>query len=126
VDRYRYQLKTFIKRETERLREVKTIDYIGYSREYQTYIFEKYVYKGQIIAINEHDFFKVKRQEIKTLASSPAITLNPKKQFDPSWWNDFHKVRGAKVLWLWLGGWVHILLNKSVPCTAHTLYGNCR
>ncbi|HAV6109641.1 TPA: toprim [Acinetobacter baumannii] len=102
-------LETFIKRETERLREVKTIDYIGYSREYQTYIFEKYaVHKGQIIAINEHDFFKVKRQEIKTLASSPAITLNPKKQFDPSWWNDFHKVRGAKgivALAWWMGSY---------------------
>ncbi len=103
------QLETFIKRKTERLREVKTIDYIGYSREYQTYIFEKYaVHKGQIIAINEHDFFKVKRQEIKTLASSPAITLNPKKQFDPYWWKDFYRVRGEKgiiALAWWMGSY---------------------
>lgn len=103
------QLETFIKRTTERLREVKTIDYIGYSREYETYIFEKHaVHKGQVIPINEHDFFKIKRKEIKTLASSPAITINPKKEFNPTWWNDFYRVRGAKgiiALAWWMGSY---------------------
>lgn len=103
------QLETFIKTTTENLREVKTIDFIGYSREYKTYIFEKYaVHQGQILEINEHDFFKVKRMEIKTLASSPAITLNPKQEFKPTWWNDFYKVRGPKgviALAWWLGSY---------------------
>ena len=93
----------------EDLKTVLTIDFVGYSREHETYIFEKYaVHKGQVIPINEHDFFKVKRKEIKTLASSPEISLNPKKQFDPSWWNDFHKVRGAKgivALAWWMGSY---------------------
>ncbi|WP_347453634.1 toprim domain-containing protein [Acinetobacter thermotolerans] len=104
-----HQLETFIKTTTENLREVKTIDFIGYSREYKTYIFEKYaVHQGQILEINEHDFFKVKRMEIKTLASSPAITLNPKQEFKPTWWNDFYKVRGPKgviALAWWLGSY---------------------
>ena len=103
------QLETFIKRTTERLREVKTIDFIGYSREYETYIFEKHaVHKGQVIHINEHDFFKIKRKEIKTLASSPAITINPKQEFDPYWWNDFYRVRGSKgiiALAWWMGSY---------------------
>ena len=103
------QLETVMKRSTERLREVKTIDFIGYSREYETYIFEKHaVHKGQVIPINEHDFFKIKRKEIKTLASSPAITINPKKEFDPYWWNDFYRVRGAKgiiALAWWMGSY---------------------
>lgn len=103
------QLETYIKRTTERLREVKTIDYIGYSREYETYVFEKYaVHKGQVIPINEHDFFKVKRKEIKTLASSPAITINPKKEFSTNWWKDFYRVRGSKgiiALAWWMGSY---------------------
>lgn len=43
-------LKPFIKRKTERLREVKTIDFIGYSKEHDVYIFDQYaVHKGQVI-----------------------------------------------------------------------------
>ena len=91
------------------LKTVHTVDFIGYSREYQTYLFEKYaIHKGQIIPINEHNFFKVKRKELKTLAVSPAITLNPKQEFKPSWWNDFHRVRGAKgivALAWWMGSY---------------------
>jgi hypothetical protein len=52
-----HQLETFIKRKTERLREVKTIDFIGYSKEYEAYIFDKFaVHKGQVIHKNQHDF----------------------------------------------------------------------
>lgn len=103
------QLETFVKFKTERLREVKTIDFIGYSREYSTYIFEKFaVNKGQIIAINEQDFFKVGRMELKTLANSPVISLNPKQEFKPTWWKDFYRVRGAKgviALAWWMGSY---------------------
>lgn len=93
------QLEAFVKRKTERLREVKTIDFIGYSREHQAYVFNQHaVHKGQIIAINDHDYFKLGRLELKTLANNPVIQLNPKKPFQPTWWKDFAKVRGAKGL----------------------------
>lgn len=111
------QLETYIKRTTERLREVKTIDYIGYSREYDTYIFENYaVHKGQVIPINEHDFFKVGRKEIKTLANSPAITVNPKKEFNTDWWKDFYRVRGSKgviALAWWMGSYFAEQIRKE-------------
>ena len=88
-----------MKNQTERLREVKTIDFIGYSKEYQAYIFNKHaVYKGQVIDINDHDFYKVGRIELKTLANSPNVQLNPKSTFKPTWWKDFYRVRGAKGL----------------------------
>ena len=35
-----HQLLTFMKQNTERLREVKTIDFMGYTKEYGAYIFE--------------------------------------------------------------------------------------
>jgi hypothetical protein len=85
------QLETFIKRKTERLREVKTIDFIGYSKEHDVYIFDQYaVHKGQVIHKNEHDFFKTNKKEIKTLAATPVIHLNPKKEFKPTWWRDYY------------------------------------
>ncbi|MFX9142644.1 toprim, partial [Acinetobacter baumannii] len=46
----------------------------------------------------EHDYFKIKRLELKSLAKSPVITLNPKKEFKPFWWKDFYRVRGSKGL----------------------------
>lgn len=101
------QLETFIKRKTERLREVKTIDFIGYSKEYQAYVFDQYaVYKGQIIHKNEHDFFKAGNKEIKTLAASPIIRLNAKQEFKPTWWKDFYSLQGEKglILLAWWTG----------------------
>ncbi|RZG65360.1 toprim [Acinetobacter bouvetii] len=101
------QLETFIKRKTERLREVKTIDFIGYSKEYQAYIFDQYaVHKGQIIHKNEHDFFKAGNKEIKTLAASPIISLNAKQEFKPVWWKDFYSLQGEKglILLAWWTG----------------------
>ena len=101
------QLETFIKRKTERLREVKTIDFIGYSKEYQAYIFDQYaVHKGQVIHKNEHDFFKAGNKEIKTLAASPIISLNAKQEFKPVWWKDFYSLQGEKglILLAWWTG----------------------
>ncbi|MGQ0441032.1 hypothetical protein ACT4UT_32840, partial [Bacillus sp. B-TM1] len=78
---------------------MKTIDFMGYTKEYGAYIFEKHaVYKGNVIHINDHDFYKLGRLELKTLAGSPSIKLNPKQEFKPTWWKDFYRVRGAKGL----------------------------
>lgn len=101
------QLETFIKRKTERLREVKTIDFIGYSKEHDVYIFDQYaVHKGQVIPKNEHDFFKTNKKEIKTLASTPVIHLNPKKEFKPTWWRDYYTLNGevGLILLAWWTG----------------------
>lgn len=102
-----HQLETFIKRKTERLREVKTIDFIGYSKEYEAYIFDKFaVHKGQVIHKNQHDFFKTGNKEIKTLAASPVIHLNAKQEFSPTWWKDFYALQGEKglILLAWWTG----------------------
>lgn len=103
------QLETFVKRKTERLREVKTIDFIGYSKEHLVYIFDKHaVHKGQVIHKNEHDYFKTGRKEIKSLAQSPIIKLNPSDEFNPSWFKDFYELNGEKgliILAWWTGSY---------------------
>ncbi len=101
------QLETFIKRKTERLREVKTIDFIGYSKEHDIYIFDQFaVHKGQVIPKNEHDYFKTNKKEIKTLASTPVIHLTTKKEFKPTWWRDYYDLNGevGLILLTWWTG----------------------
>lgn len=94
-----HQLETFIKSKTERLKEVKTIDFIGYSSEHKSYVFNEHaVHAGNVININEHDYYKIKRTELKTLAKTPNIQLNPKQEFKPTWWHDFYRVRGDRGL----------------------------
>ena len=116
------QLETFIKRKTEKLREVKTIDFIGYSKDYQAYIFDQYaVHNGQVIPKNEHDFYKTGKKELKSLANSPVIHLNPKKEFQASWWKDFYSLNGANgliILAWWTGTYFAEqirALNSSYP-----------
>ncbi len=116
------QLETFIKRKTEKLREVKTIDFIGYSKDYQTYIFDQYaVHKGQVIHKNEHDFFRTGKKELKSLANSPVIHINPKKEFKPTWWKDYYTLNGANgliILAWWTGSYFAEqirAMNSSYP-----------
>lgn len=112
-----HQLLTFMKMKTERLREVKTIDFIGYSKEYQAYVFNKHaVYKGQIVEINNHDFYKLGKTELKTLANSPNIQLSPKKPFKPTWWKDFYRVRGSKGL-IALAWWTGSYFAEQIRAT---------
>lgn len=92
-------LERIVKRQNEGIREVKTIDFIGYAKEHQTYIFSKYaIHKGQIIPINEYDYFKIGRHELKTLALQPEIQINPKQTFDPSWYKKLWITKGVKGL----------------------------
>lgn len=104
------QLQTILKNEInpERLKEVKTTDFIGYSKEYSTYLFKNHaVYKGKLIHINNNDYFNAGKNELKTLATTPIITLS-KEPFQPHWWQDNFKINGEKgliILAWWAGSY---------------------
>lgn len=99
------QLEVFVKQEIEEIKEVKTIDFIGYSKEHKAYIFKDVaVSKGRMVKLNEHDYFRLGKLEIKTLARQPEIDINIKKDFQPFWWNDFLKINGIRGLII-LGWW---------------------
>ncbi len=103
------QLDTIMKQQTAGLKEVKTTDFIGYSKDYQAYIFnDTAIAKGKIIKINEQDYYKIGRIEVKSLANDPMLQLNTKDQADFSWWRDFHTVRGdygTIIMAWWLGSY---------------------
>jgi hypothetical protein len=93
------QLEIFVKRETEGLKSVDTIDWVGYSIDHQAYIFKKHAFhKGATVEINDQDYFKVGRKEVKSLAVEPEILFNTKKEFKPDWIKLFLLTKGAKGL----------------------------
>lgn len=101
------QLDIIMRHQTEALKEVKTTDFIGYSKEFGAYIFNDIaVHKGKSVAINEQDYFKLGRLEVKSLANSPMMQLNTKDKPNFDWWPKFNKVRGdygTVVMAWWLG-----------------------
>ena len=101
------QLDIIMRHQTEALKEVKTTDFIGYSKEFGAYIFnDTAVHKGKAVAINEQDYFKLGRLEVKSLANSPIMQLNTKDKPNFDWWPKFNSVRGdygTVVMAWWLG-----------------------
>lgn len=101
------QLDVIMRHQTEALKEVKTTDFIGYSKEFGAYIFNDIaVHKGKSVAINNQDYFKLGRLEVKSLANSPILQLNTKDKPSFDWWPKFNQVRGAYgtvIMAWWLG-----------------------
>ncbi|WP_019519360.1 toprim domain-containing protein [Faucicola boevrei] len=102
------QLDILAKRQMEDLKEVKTTDFIGYSKENGAYIFNDTAVKdGKFYQKNAHDYFKIGRTEIKSLANDPILHIST-AQADFGWWHNFHYVRGdygTIVLAWWLGSY---------------------
>jgi hypothetical protein len=75
---------------------VKTIDYIGYNIDHDVYVFEDYaVEKGNIIALNNEDFFQLKKLAIKSTHELKQ-TLTTQKPID--FIDDFKLAFGTKGL----------------------------
>lgn len=75
------QLERYLMDKTHNIKTVETIDYIGYSKEHETYVWnEVAVRHGRIAKINKEDFYQFGRMSLKTLASSPEIHVSTNKQ----------------------------------------------
>lgn len=103
------QLDIIIRRQMEGLKEVKTTDFIGYTKEHKAYIFNDLAFfKGKAVNKNDQDYYKIGRLEIKSLAVSPVLSINTEDTPDFSWWHNYHRVRGTYgtiVLAWWLGSY---------------------
>ncbi|RZP89602.1 toprim domain-containing protein [Vibrio vulnificus] len=103
------QLDTLMKQlKLQRIKTVGTIDFVGYSKEYDAYIFRDVaVHNGKMIKVNEEDYFEVGGQSVKTLENSVVIGLNTDLDaYDESWmpllWGAFGE-KGLIVLGYWFG-----------------------
>lgn len=89
------------------LKTVQTIDYLGYSKEHEAYIYNDHaVSDGKVYKLNDEDFFEIGKTNIKSLLKSPSLEIGKPGDYDESWkehfWNAFgHK--GAIALAFWMG-----------------------
>lgn len=90
------------------IKTVQTIDYIGYSREHQAYVFDKIAAsKNRVFALNDEDYFDIGKQSIKSLNRSIALDINSDlSQFKTDWvqllW-DYQKEKAIITLAFWFG-----------------------
>lgn len=102
------QLDKILKRSLPHIKEVKTQNYVGYNKTYDTYVFNHVaVQNGKIHLLNNEDYFSLDKLDIKTLASQPALKFNVNfDEFTTQWIDDLwlaFGVKGYVVLAFWLG-----------------------
>ncbi len=60
------------------LKTVETIDFVGYSKVHQAYIYNDIAIKnGAVTKINDQDYFQFSNLAVKSLSSSIALNINP-------------------------------------------------
>lgn len=102
------QLDKIMKDQLFGIKTVQTIDYIGYSREYGCYVFnEVAVRDGQIVGVNEEEFFEMGKLKLKSLQKGVKMALQrDDKRYSPEWldllWTCFG-AQGIVALNFWFG-----------------------
>lgn len=102
------QLDKIMKDQLFGIKTVQTIDYIGYSREYGCYVFnELAVRDGQVVTINEEEFFEMGKLKLKSLQKGVKMALQKDdKRYNEEWldllWACF-KEQGIVALTFWFG-----------------------
>lgn len=90
-------LDRMMERRLYNIMHVETIDYIGYSKEFGTYVFGDLAVKdGVVHKANAEDFFDLGKLSIKSLATSD-MTINPDlSDYTPAWFDHLWTAFGAK------------------------------
>lgn len=101
------QLIRLLEPQMDDLKQVNTIDWIGYSKEHKTYVFNDIaISQGNVYKLNEEDFFDVGPLSIKSQSMSPSLVINTDlNAYNEGWFETFWKcfgVRGTVVLVWWL------------------------
>ncbi len=102
------QLDKIMKDQLFGIKTVQTIDYVGYSREYGCYVFNDIAIRdGQLITINEEEFFEMGKLKLKSLQKGEKIALQKDaKDYDAQWLNLLWQCFGAQgtvALTFWFG-----------------------
>ncbi|WP_099594220.1 toprim domain-containing protein [Pseudomonas putida] len=101
-------LDQIILRQTEGLKTVETIDFLGYSREHQAYIFNDIaIHNGSIYKANDEDYFEFGKHKVKCLMKSVKIkNALDAKGYSEAWlknlWMCFGE-NGILALTYWFG-----------------------
>lgn len=101
-------LDQIIIRQTERLKTVETIDFLGYSRDHKAYIFNDIaIHGGSVYKANDEDYFEFGKQRVKCLMKSVKLKAAlDSKGYREDWlenlWTCFGE-NGILALTYWFG-----------------------
>ncbi|MBA1289154.1 toprim domain-containing protein [Pseudomonas japonica] len=102
------QLDKIMKDQLFGLKTVQTIDYVGYSKEYGCYLYNDLAVKdGQLVKVNEEEFFEFGKLRLKSLQRGITIRLQPDgRDYSSAWlpllWTCFG-AKGVTALAFWFG-----------------------
>ncbi|MBK1874610.1 toprim domain-containing protein [Marinobacter sp. 1-3A] len=103
-----HQLDRLLKQQISGIKTVETIDFIGYSKEHETWVFpELAVHAGQTHELNNEDYYDIGRMSVKTLSESVSLNINKNAaDYQRGWAQDLANCFGPKgivALAFWLG-----------------------
>jgi len=80
------QLDQFLKDKLHGIKTVETVDFIGYSADHQTYVFNDLAIRnGAAIELNDEDFFELDRLSIKSLNQSVHLHIGDEREYQDKW-----------------------------------------
>lgn len=112
------QLDRLMSRQLFNIKRVQTTDFIGYSREYECYVFNDVAVKdGRLFTLNEEDFFDIGKLSVKSLNQSVDLHLNRDfKKLNNQWPRMLWQAFGAKgfvALAYWFGSFFAEQIRKA-------------
>lgn len=91
-------LERAIERKLFNIKRVETIDFIGYSAKYKTYVFNNVAVKeGKIVELNKEDYFDFNKLSIKSLLRMDQLNINNNaSEYTRAWTDLLWRAYGVK------------------------------
>ncbi len=102
------QLDEYLEKQLAHIPTVQTIDFVGYTKEYGTYVYGDVAVKdGKLYQLNDEDFFDIGKLSIKTISQAATLSLSTAVQgMQTTWlpllWQAFG-AKGLAALAFWFG-----------------------
>ncbi len=109
------QLNRLLSQWTFNIKRVATIDFIGYSKRHAAYVFNDLAVKdGQVVEMNEDDYFALGKLSIKSLSPIKDIDINTNpKEYSIMWFDKFYLCFGPKGI-IALAAWFGSLFAEQI------------
>ncbi len=92
-----WQLNWLVKHHLDNIKIVDTVDFIGYSKEHEAWIFNNLaVSNGRVFDINDEDFFEVASHSVKSLSQSLHLHIGAAREYRPDWLELVYQSFGPK------------------------------
>lgn len=101
------QLNWIVENDLNDIKQVDTVDFIGYSKEHGAYIYNDFAVKdGKVIKANDEDYIEIDKLSIKTLSASFKFEIGKSHDYNKEWPSLIYQafgVKGLVALTFWFG-----------------------